>query len=293
MGVLIEAWQRSPEWDRLAPNTKEGYARYSRPLLPLAHVRLDQVERREITSIRNTLREVRGPGVAAAFVRTVSAMFGWAIENGWLKQSPTARMKRGAGGHLPAWTPADAALAIERLPEPLRRAVVLALYTGQRRGDLIGLPWNAYDGRTLRLRQEKTGAAVVIPCHPALLAELDAWRRETASVLILVNGNGRPWRGPNLSKQLQGALARIEGFPAGRNIHGLRKLAAANLAEAGCTLHEIAAITGHRSLGMVQLYTASADQERLAEAAIIRLQTVDKRPDKRRDKHTIQSKKTR
>jgi hypothetical protein len=46
-----------------------------------------------------------------------------------------------------------------------------------------------------------------------------------------------------------------------------------NLAEAGCSAHEIAAITGHRSLALVSLYTASADQERMATAAIVRLQT--------------------
>ena len=48
-------------------------------------------------------------------------------------------------------------------------------------------------------------------------------------------------------------------------------MAAAELADAGCSVHEIAAITGHQSLSMVQLYTRSADQERLASAAIVRL----------------------
>ena len=66
------------------------------------------------------------------------------------------------------------------------------------------------------------------------------------------------------------ALAKIDGFPAGRNIHGLRKLAAQNLAECGCTLHEIGSITGHKSLAMLRLYTAGLDQERLAEAAVLR-----------------------
>lgn len=36
---------------------------------------------------------------------------------------------------------------------------------------------------------------------------------------------------------------------------------------------EIAAITGHRTLGMVAHYTRSADQARMAEAAVVRLQT--------------------
>ena len=66
----------------------------------------------------------------------------------------------------------------------------------------------------------------------------------------------------------------------GLNLHGLRKLAAVRLAEAGCSLHEIAAITGHESLAQVSLYTADVDQERLALAAVTRLKTGQNKPRK-------------
>ncbi len=55
--------------------------------------------------------------------------------------------------------------------------------------------------------------------------------------------------------------------------HGLRKAAARRLAEAGCTAHEIAAITGHASLREVQRYTKAADQTRLAVAAMDKMRT--------------------
>jgi integrase len=65
----------------------------------------------------------------------------------------------------------------------------------------------------------------------------------------------------------------------GLNVHGLRKLAATAtaLAEAGCTPHEIAAVTGHKSLAMVELYTRSAAQERLTLTAIGRLENHGKK----------------
>jgi integrase len=50
--------------------------------------------------------------------------------------------------------------------------------------------------------------------------------------------------------------------------HGLRKAAARRLAEAGCTEHEIAAITGHASLKEVQRYTKAANRTKLAVAAM-------------------------
>ena len=53
--------------------------------------------------------------------------------------------------------------------------------------------------------------------------------------------------------------------------HGLRKAAARRLAEAGCTQHEIGAITGHLSLKEVQRYTQAADQKKLAAAAMAKV----------------------
>ena len=52
--------------------------------------------------------------------------------------------------------------------------------------------------------------------------------------------------------------------------HGLRKLAATQLANAGCSEREIMAITGHRSVSEVSRYTTARDQARLAEHAMVK-----------------------
>jgi integrase len=271
VGDLIAAWQRSPEWRALAERTKDYYSEYVRPLMGMQHVEASRIERRQLLDIRNALATARGNGASNAFIRTASAVFGWGVENDWLKASPVARVRRLKGGHLPAWTQAEADLALRSLlREDLQRVVLLALYTGQRRGDLIALPWSAYDGDVIRLRQQKTKTPLVIPIHPILKAQLDTWRASATSTMILTNALGLPWKGDSLSEILRVALSKIEGFPVGKNLHGLRKLAAVRLAECGCNLHEIGAITGHRSLAMIQLYTQGVDQERLANAAVLR-----------------------
>ncbi len=94
----------------------------------MKNVTAARIERKQITDIRNALAQARGNGAATGFVRAASALFGWALENGWLKTSPTVKMKRLKGGHLPAWTAQEAERAIAELPEHLRRAVLLALY---------------------------------------------------------------------------------------------------------------------------------------------------------------------
>ncbi len=62
----------------------------------------------------------------------------------------------------------------------------------------------------------------------------------------------------------------------GLTFHGLRYTAATKLAEAGCSLKEIAAITGHRSLAMLEKYSRGADQKKLAGAAMLRLENASR-----------------
>jgi integrase len=63
------------------------------------------------------------------------------------------------------------------------------------------------------------------------------------------------------------------GLPEACVMHGLRKTAARMLAEAGCSAHQIASITGHKSLSEIERYnTKAADQKRMATAAIHRLE---------------------
>jgi integrase len=53
----------------------------------------------------------------------------------------------------------------------------LALYTGQRQGDLLALTWSAYDGQVITLRQSKTGTKVSIPVTRKLHTILETDRR--------------------------------------------------------------------------------------------------------------------
>lgn len=276
LGALIETWERSPRWRKLAPRTKAQYVTYLRHLRPMAGVLVREVSRRDLLEIIDALANTKGDGSAIGFARVASALFGFALDREWIDHTPAQRLQKELEhGHLEAWSQEEADLALATLPEHLRRPVVLALYTGQRRGDLTRMTWAAYDGRKIRLVQQKTGMALAIAAPDELKIELDAWRGGSVAPLpgrtILTNKFGRPWQDSNLSKQVGDALAKIPAFPPHRNIHGLRKLAAANLAQAGCSVHEIAAITGHKSLSMLQLYTASINQERAADSAIIKL----------------------
>lgn len=270
MRALLRAFEASPEWALRAKTTQTQYLIYLRPWMKVADVAPRDVSRRDIMTARDSVAKTSGLGAAAAFGRVTSALFGWAQDRGWVDFNPAARLKSLPGGALPAWSESQIATAMTKLPEDLRRVVVLGVHTGQRRGDMCAMTWAAYDGTTIRLRQAKTGTALVLPVHPDLKHELDAWKAERSGIHILHSPHRGAWSAPHLSREMKKALGEI-GLPARLNVHGLRKAAARRLAEAGCTTHEIASVTGHRSLQMVQHYTTSADQERLAGAAVSRL----------------------
>jgi integrase len=117
----------------------------------------------------------------------------------------------------------------------------MALWTGQRQGDLLALTWFAYDGAYIRLKQGKTGVRVVIPVAPSLKAALDSTKR--ASERILTTRSGRPWTPDGFRASWRKAC--LSAGVSGVTFHDLRGTAVLRLSLAGCTEAEIATITGH------------------------------------------------
>ena len=68
--------------------------------------------------------------------------------------------------------------------------------------------------------------------------------------------------------KLAAEAAHAAGLPSNSSPHGLRKAACRRLAEAGCTPHEIMAITGHKALSEVETYTRDVRQMFLAQRAM-------------------------
>lgn len=273
VGALVVAFKQSPEWANKSWRTHLNYLNYLRDLERLANVTARDIKRRDILELRDAVAQRSGPAAANYFVQVCSAVFGWAVHREWIDVNPASGIKKLPCRSLQAWTAEQAEQAMQKLPEPLRRAVLLGMYTGQRRGDLCSMRWSAYDGTCLLVNQQKTKVELRIPVHARLRDELTVWKREATSTHILTSARGTPWTPTNLSDSLPPALQKA-GLPKGLNVHGLRKLAATLLAEAGCTTHEIAAITGHKTLAMIAFYTKSVDQQKLAQAAISRLKTI-------------------
>ena len=129
---------------------------------------------------KRSLRQADAAWIALARVLS------WALDRRKIAVNPCEK-----GGRLYHGTRADKVWTLEQetaflavASEPLRRAYVLAIWTGQRQGDLLRLPWAAWDQTPLpkaphgriRLRQGKTGVGVEITVSALLSDMLDSRR---------------------------------------------------------------------------------------------------------------------
>jgi len=123
----------------------------------------------------------------------------------------------------------------------LADALVLALNTGLRRGDLCTLDWQAVESREGRIvwRPSKSkwrGRTVVIPIGPDLAALLARLPREDGP--ILRNLWGDPWTPDGLSSSLWKAL------DVDWSLHDLRRACATHLAAQGWNSRQMARVLG-------------------------------------------------
>jgi integrase len=142
------------------------------------------------------------------------------------------------------WTPELAAAFCAEAPSQLRLGFMLAYWTGQRQGDLVRLPWSAYDGETITLTQSKGGVPVAVPAAAPLKALLDWTPRN--SPMILVNQDGRPWSEWGFGFMFSKTKNKL-GMPA-LTFHDLRGTVASDLQDAGCTEAQITAVKATSSL---------------------------------------------
>jgi integrase len=204
----------------------------------------------------------------------------WALDRGIIAANPCecgGRLYR-ASRNEKIWTDDDEKTFLKHAPAHLHLALLLGLWTGQRQGDLLRLPWSAYDGTNIRLRQSKTGARVSIPVGAPLKTALDENAKTKQGPIILTSTDGQPWTSDGF-RSSWGKACRKAGI-VGVTFNDLRGTAVTRLAIAGCTEAEIATITGHSLRDVRSILDAHYlhRDPALAESAIRKLERRTKTP---------------
>jgi integrase len=213
----------------------------------------------------------RVPATANRYLAALSKAFTEAVrEWHWMRENPVLRVSKGKESSgivrylsddererlLKACQHADAQAWLHPL-------VLLALATGGRRSELLGLRWPHVDltRGLVTFVLTKNGETRSVPVAGKARAALAEWSEQ---VVAVHDGDDRVFPGPSLDKLLAidaywyQALKRaeIKDF----RFHDLRHSAASYLAMSGATAPEIAAVLGHKQLQMVKRYAHLGEQ---------------------------------
>jgi integrase len=194
---LIAGYKASKDFEVLEPRTQRDYLQQLARIetkfgnLPIAALDDPRVTR-DFLDWRDGLST--GPRQADYAWMVLMRLLSWARARGFTTYRPPDRVARlyHADRSDKVWLDEHIAAFMGVASAPLQRAMVLALETGQRQGDLLALPWSAYDGAWIRLRQSKTKARANIPVTKRLRAVLESSPR--IATTILTDRRGLAWR---------------------------------------------------------------------------------------------------
>lgn len=210
--------------------------------LPIAALE-DQRVRKIFMDWRTAVARQSGNREADNRLSVISAMLSWARENGQIFSNQVAGFRRlySVDRSEMIWLPEHIDAFMNVAPIEMQRALILALHSGQRQGDLRRMAWSNYAEGMLTFRQGKSKRRMEIPCSTALRTMLDTIPRDSA--IILTTKTGMPWKERYFKAQWDRA-SKAAGI-VDLHFHDLRGTAITMLSEAGCTAPQIAAITGH------------------------------------------------
>ncbi|HMS45029.1 MAG TPA: tyrosine-type recombinase/integrase, partial [Alphaproteobacteria bacterium] len=202
-------------------------------------LQVDGISRSFVFALRDSMRHT--PRKANLVISVLRRLLNYALNREIIKINPASKPEQIAiKPRYQVWTVECETAFLAKNPQ-LRLAYLLAAYTAQRQGDILHMTWSQYNGSTIKVRQEKTAAYIEIPCHKELREALD--KEVKKSPLILTTKTGRAWKGHHFRHEWNKAMmaAGIENL----QFRDLRRTSIVRLAEAGATIPEIAAISGH------------------------------------------------
>jgi integrase len=223
------------------------------------------------------------PTAANNFLKILRHLLGHAAALEWISYNPAVGVKKFKieGDGIPTWTEDEVAQFVARHPigSAAHLALMLMLWTGQRKSDIVLMGWQHVrktdKGYKIAVRQDKTDEPLLLPITPELDRALAQVPR--TNMTFLLTARGSPFKATSFGNWMRKRCDEA-GLPD-CSAHGLRKLVATRLANAGCSDRMIMAITGHRSVSEVSRYTKARDQASLADRAMRMLSRAEQTAD--------------
>lgn len=276
---ILTRYQQGKKYRRLSGTTKSNYDILAKKLLvwsraaghaPVTYLTAEIIEQ-YLDKFNDT------PHQRNALKRFLHMLLNQAIKMDILDKNPATGIEaQTEETHIHIWTDQEISALVKHADEHGRRsigtAVLIAADTGQRQGDVLKFVYGRdYADGSFRFFQNKTGADVIIPATERLRLRLNG----TEGNLVTNERTKSPYKSFNF-RHLFRKMAIYAGLDHVKFAH-LRHTCVVRLARSGCSVPEIAAITGH-SLGSVEtiLKRYLMRDSSVAENAIFKLESAKK-----------------
>lgn len=267
----VSEYMESPQFRTLAPSSQSVYRLYLNKFAQaFAEASLKDILPHHVAGFQDALAAT--PSAADMAVTCVKILYVWAIRKGYATMNPAREIRKQHhhGKQYEPW-PDWAIELISSMPSEPRIACMLALYTGQRMGDVVNMQLGHIKGQHICITQQKTGKYLEVLIHRDLRTVMEKCRAR-GSIYLVSMKNGKPYTTAAF-RAAWSRMMKIEKFgriaKEGFVFHGLRKSAVVRLLEAGCSTAETGAITG-QTLQTVNHYAARVNQRKLGDAAIVK-----------------------
>ncbi len=240
--------------------------------------RLDQITTQDVEDFKKKrAEEVSGATVNRALA-LLKCLFNVAIQKGHIVRNPAKGIR-----FFPEMPRKGdrvfSSLELEHLVEAaaphLRPILAVALFTGLRKGDVLGLrPADVdFGNHSIRVLMQKTAEPVEIPMHPLLERTLRAALDPAAPYVFMSTRasrkTGRTTRLSDIKNAFRGALERSGLAGRGYCFHDIRRTFASTLYRSGVPLLTVSKLLGHRSVKTTERYLGvKLEEKRLAVAVL-------------------------
>ncbi len=203
------------------------------------------------------------PGTVNRELDTLRSIFSKAVEWGKLRESPMVRVKRlrVENRRTRILSEDEQRRLLEACPRKLRAIVLLALVSGARIGEVLGLRWDHCENGYMTFLETKNGKARQIPITPAIAAVLAAQPRVHPWVFTNAHRE-KPFTVNGVAHVFARAIARAGIGTGDVTLHTLRHTALSRMIAAGLDDYTVMEISGHSSTRMLGRYTHPTEQRK-------------------------------
>jgi len=213
---------------------------------------LSEITTWQIEKYKAKKKEEVKPATVNRELALLKHMFTKAIEWGKLMESPAKKVKllKGEVKRVRFLMPDQVQTVLSNCADHLRPIVTVAVHTGMRKGEVLGLRRDQanFDHGIISLFDTKNGERRDIPMNETVKATLRGIENE--SPYFFCNEEGEPFG--DVKKAFATAL-RKSGITDFR-FHDLRHTFASNLVMAGEDLNAVGELLGHKTSGMTKRY---------------------------------------